>query len=127
MADTVRPQLQWSDMASRHADKRRSPRRHTRRLAEVIVAGREQPIDCVLHDISDGGARLSFFIPLKRLSRTFTLVLFKDTSLKRDCEIMWTAGAFAGVRFTSPWYSAPKGGAGSERAPPPAEESVSYA
>jgi len=115
-------------MVARHLlDKRRSPRRYTRRLAEVIAAGHEQPIDCVLHDISDSGARLSFFIPLMALSRTFTLVFFKDASLKRDCEIMWTAGSFAGVKFTSPWYSAPKGGTGSERAPLLAEESMSYA
>ena len=115
-------------MVSRHLlDKRRSPRRYTRRLAEVIAAGHEQPIDCVLHDISDGGARLSFFVPLMRVPSTFTLLFFQDSSLKRDCEIMWTAGSFAGVRFTSPWYGAPKGGSRANRAPLPAEERVSYA
>jgi len=114
-------------MVSRHLDKRKSPRRYTRRLAEVIVPGHEQPVDCVLHDISDGGARLSFFIPLSRLSRSFTLVFFKDASLKRDCEVMWTAGSFAGVRFVSPWYSAPKNALRPERSPMPAAESASYA
>jgi len=65
-------------MVSRHLlDKRRSPRRYTRRLAEVIAAGHEQPIDCVLHDISDGGARLNFFIPLMRLPRTFSCCSFR--------------------------------------------------
>ena len=118
-------------MVSRHLEKRSSPRRYTRRLAEVIVAGHEQPLDCVLHDISDGGARLSFFIPLRGLSRTFTLVFFRDASLKRDCEVMWTAGSFVGVRFVSPWYSAPKDAPKNiptpERAPLPAAESVRYA
>jgi len=114
-------------MVSRHLEKRRSRRRYTRRLAEVIVAGHEQPIDCVLHDISDGGARLSFFVPLSRLPRSFTLLFFKDASLKRDCEVMWTAGSFAGVRFVSPWYSAPKDAPRPERAPMLAAESASYA
>ena len=80
-----------------------------------------------LHDISDGGARLNFFIPLMRLPRTFTLLFFQDSSPKRDCEVMWTAGSFAGVRFMSPWYSASKGGPRADRAPLLAEENGSYA
>jgi len=120
--------FEWSNMALRHhLDKRRSPRRYACRIAEVIAAGHEQPIDCVLHDISDGGARLNFFIPLMRLPRTFTLLFFQDSSLKRDCEVMWTAGSFAGVRFMSPWYSASKGGPRADRAPLLAEENGSYA
>ena len=69
---------------------------------------------------------MSFFIPLMDLPRTFTLLFFHDSSLKRDCEIMWTAGSFVGVRFTSPWYSAPKGSPRVDRALL-AEESVSFA
>jgi len=115
-------------MVSRqHLEKRRSPRRYARRAAEVIVAGRAQPVDCVLHDISDGGARLSFTGPPSRLPRTFTLLFFRDSSLKRDCEVMWIAGSFAGVRFVSPWYATPKNPARSHRASTPAAESVRYA
>jgi hypothetical protein len=110
-------------MVSRYLEKRRSPRRYTRRDAKVIVTGRAQPIDCVLHDISDGGARLSFGAPSNRLPRTFTLLFFKDSSLKRDCEVMWTAGSFVGVRFASSWYSAPR----SRRPSMPAAESMRYA
>ena len=114
-------------MVSRHLEKRRSHRRYTRRDAEVIVTGRAQPVDCVLHDISDTGARLSFSVPPNRLPRTFTLLFFKDSSLKRDCEVMWTAGSFAGVRFISSWYSTPRNAAGPRRIPMPAAESVRYA
>jgi hypothetical protein len=110
-------------MVSRYLEKRRSPRHYTRRDAKVIVTGRPQPVDCVLHDISDTGARLSFGAPSNRLPRTFTLLFFKDSSLKRDCKVMWTAGSFAGVRFVSPWYSTPRKGP----MPMPAAESVRYA
>ena len=56
-------------MVSRHLlDKRRSPRRYRRRLAEVIAAGQEQPIDCVLHDISDGGVAVAALEMLFRSS-----------------------------------------------------------
>ena len=60
-----------------------------RRDAQVIFEGHEQFIGCVVHDISNGGARLSFTAPLAVLPRTFTLVLFKD-SVQRDCELVWS-------------------------------------
>jgi len=62
-----------------------------------------------------------------RLPRTLTLLFFQDSSPKRHCEVMWTAGSRAGVRFTSPWYSASKGGRRADRAPLLAEENFGYA
>jgi hypothetical protein len=32
------------------------------------------------------------------------LVLFRDGSVKRDCQVMWTDGRYVGVKFTSDWY-----------------------
>lgn len=74
-----------------------------RRDAQVIFDGHEQPIGCVVHDISNGGARLSFAAPLAALPRTFTLVLFKD-SVQRDCELVWSDRRVVGVKFVSQWF-----------------------
>ena len=74
-----------------------------RRDAQVIFEGHQQFIGCVVHDISNGGARLSFAVPLAVLPRTFTLVLFKD-SVQRDCELVWCDRRFVGVKFISEWF-----------------------
>ena len=74
-----------------------------RRHAQVIIGGHEQPIGCVIHDISNGGARLSFTAPQAVLPRTFTLVLFKD-SVQRNCELVWSDRRFVGIKFISEWF-----------------------
>ena len=56
---------------------------------------------CVIWDISDGGARLAVGHSLTDLPRHFTLNLFKDGSVRRDCEVVWTDTKFVGVKFTS--------------------------
>ena len=71
-----------------------------RRDAQVVFEGHEQPVGCVVHDISNDGARLSFTAPLAALPRTFTLVLFKD-SVQRDCEAVWNDRRVVGVKFIS--------------------------
>jgi PilZ domain len=74
-----------------------------RRDAQVLFEGGEQSIGCVVHDISNGGARLSFATPLAVLPRTFTLVLFKD-SVQRDCELVWSGRGVVGIKFISEWF-----------------------
>ena len=71
-----------------------------RRDAQVVFEGHEQFIGCVVHDISNGGARLCFTAPLAVLPRTFTLVLLKD-SVQRDCELVWNDRGVVGVKFVS--------------------------
>ncbi len=71
-----------------------------RRDAQVVFEGHEQPVDCVVHDISNGGASLSFTAPLAALPRTFILVLLKD-SVQRDCEAVWIDSGVVGVKFVS--------------------------
>jgi PilZ domain len=95
--------LEFFVMLARTPESRKSARRWMRRDAQVIFEGHEQLIDCVVHDISDGGARLSFTAPLAVLPRTFTLVLFKD-SVQRDCELVWSDRRAAGVKFISQWF-----------------------
>ena len=87
-------------MLARSRESRKNVRRRMRRDAQVIFEGREQSIGCVVHDISNGGASLSFTAPLAVLPRTFTLVLLKD-SVQRDCEVVWNDRGVVGVKFVS--------------------------
>ncbi len=80
-----------------------------RRDAQVVFEGQEQFIGCVVHDISNGGARLSFTAPLAALPSTFTLVLFKD-SVQRNCELVWNDRGVVGVKFISQWFGTKSSG-----------------
>ena len=76
------------------------------RDAMVTFKGHDQPIRCVIHDISDGGARISLEgVPLSALPPIFTLVLFKN-SVQRNCRVVWTDGRLIGVKFVSEWFGA---------------------
>ena len=92
-------------MLARSRESRKSVRHWMRRDAEIIFEPHKLPIRCVVHDLSNGGARLSFTAPLPSLSRSITLVLFRD-SVQRHCEIVWTDGYFVGVKFVSEWFCA---------------------
>ena len=92
-------------MRARSQENRKNVRRRMRRDAQVIFEGHEQSIGCVVHDISNGGARLSFTAPLAVLPGTFTLVLFKD-SVQRNCELVWSDRGVVGVKFISQWFGA---------------------
>jgi hypothetical protein len=71
-----------------------------RRDVQVLFEGHAQPVGCVVHDISNGGARLSFTAPLAAIPLTFVLVLLKD-SVQRDCEVVWNDRGVVGVKFVS--------------------------
>ena len=74
-----------------------------RRHAHLLIEGHEQSISCVVHDISNGGASLSFTAPLAVIPCIFTLVLLKD-SVQRDCEVVWNDRGVVGVKFVSHWF-----------------------
>jgi hypothetical protein len=88
-------------MLSRSPEQRRTPRRFGRRAATVSFGAELPPVPCVIWDISAGGARLSVPHQMADLPRNFTLILFKDGSVRRDCEVVWSDAQFVGVRFTS--------------------------
>ena len=76
------------------------------RSAEVIF-GTHKPIRCVILDMSDGGARLAgFACPIANLPPAFTLSLFEDIRVRRDCEVVWANKRCMGVKFKSEWYGA---------------------
>jgi hypothetical protein len=80
-------------------EKRKSGRHPMRRAAEVVFAEHVPPARCVIWDMSDGGARLAVAVPLADLPSSFTLVLYKDGSIRRNCEVVWTDARYVGVRF----------------------------
>ena len=86
-------------MLPRRLDARKSFRLATRRAAEVQFGTEEPPIRCVVWDICDGGARLAVARPLMNLPSRFTLLLCKDGSEQRNCEVVWTDTRFVGVKF----------------------------
>jgi PilZ domain len=80
-------------------EKRKSPRHPMRRAAELVFGEQAPPVHCVVWDMSDGGARLAVAHPLSSLPRTFTLVLYKNGSIRRNCEVVWTDTHYVGVKF----------------------------
>jgi hypothetical protein len=80
-------------------EKRKTVRRPMRRAAEVILGAHTPPVRCVIWDMSNGGARVAIAHPLTDLPRTFTLVLFKNASVQRNCEVVWIDTRYVGVRF----------------------------
>jgi PilZ domain len=83
---------------------RKTPRRWTHRAAEIILGADEQPVPCLIIDLSNGGARLEFSRPMAPSNPAFTLALFKDRSIQRDCRVVWTDSRYVGVKFVSDWY-----------------------
>jgi hypothetical protein len=74
-----------------------------RRGAAIMLQAASTPVACVIWDMSDGGARLAIAYPTAKLPRTFSLLLTKDASLGRNCEVVWTDDRFVGVKFISDW------------------------
>ena len=78
---------------------RKQSRRPLHRGAAVVLQAAWTPVRCVVWDISDGGARLAISYPTAELPRSFTLLLTKDATVRRNCEVVWTDERFVGVRF----------------------------
>jgi hypothetical protein len=74
-----------------------------RRAAAVVLQAAGNPVSCVIWDMSDGGARLAIAHPTTELPRTFSLLLMKNASVRRNCEVVWTDSRFVGVKFVSDW------------------------
>jgi hypothetical protein len=60
---------------------------------------RRQPVECIIRDMSDTGARLAMTSRIKALPHRFTLWLDSEGKVQRQCEIVWTKAGYVGVRF----------------------------
>jgi hypothetical protein len=83
---------------------RRTLRHPSRRAACVAINAVDPPLQCVIWDFSDAGARLAIARRSADLPNKFTLVV-KDGGVRRDCQVVWTDGRFVGVQFirVKPW------------------------
>ena len=86
-------------MLPRLRDQRKARRYPLRRTAQIVLSAQQQPVACVIWDMSDGGARLAVAHPIATLPRAFTLVLYRGASVQRNCQVVWTDTRFVGVKF----------------------------
>lgn len=83
-------------------EQRRDVRIFARHAATVVFDGK-QPVNCVIWDMSNGGARLAIALRLPDLPNWFTLNFFADGIVqKKNCEVVWADNRFVGVKFTEP-------------------------
>jgi hypothetical protein len=87
-------------MLARYREVRKRIRRFTRRAATVSLSTEKAPVECVIWDLSEGGARLAVALPMANLPQHFALNLVRDGSDQRYCEVVWMDKRFAGVKFT---------------------------
>ncbi len=87
-------------MLARSREDRKSARRFTRRAATLTFDNQKPSVECVIWDISEGGARLAVALPMADLPQHFTLNLFKNENVQRKCEVVWMDKRFVGVKFT---------------------------
>jgi hypothetical protein len=79
---------------------RKSPRIPYDRIAWVEFEDGSPLLNCVIDDISDGGAKLLFKDALD-MPDSFILWLSQDGRVARRCEVARRSGRELGVRFTA--------------------------
>ena len=79
------------------AEDRRRDQRHRAFKGASISFDRAAGIDCIVRNISDGGAMLEIASPVG-IPNDFTLVI-KPEYLKRKCRVVWRSAKKIGVRF----------------------------
>ena len=81
-------------------EKRRNFRKSFERRAWIDFEDGARPLDCVLGNLSETGAKLIIPSGLE-LPDEFVLRLTPDGRVARKCRIAWKAGGEAGVAFTA--------------------------
>jgi hypothetical protein len=79
-------------------ERRKNPRNRTYKAAEISFAGRNTAIDCVVKNVSDGGAGLDVASPIG-IPDEFDLVMTGDHTT-RHCWVVWRKAKKIGVRFS---------------------------
>jgi hypothetical protein len=76
---------------------RNATRHRTFKGARIAFKDHGAAIDCVVRNLSDGGARLKVESPIG-ISETFDLV-FEDDQSVRSCRVVWRKDTQIGVKF----------------------------
>jgi len=80
-------------------EKRLQPRRNTMIVATVVFDGGNSRIDCVIRNLSEGGAKIE--VPSARIiPQTFDLLV--PGHRPQHCRVAWRALRELGVQFMSP-------------------------
>jgi len=77
-------------------EKRLSPRRNTRIIAVIVFDGGRTRLDCVIRDLSDGGAKLQV-ATVKGIPQSFDLIVPRHRP--HHCRVRWRALKEIGVQF----------------------------
>ena len=77
-------------------EKRLSPRRNTVIAATIVYDGGRTRLDCVIRDLSDGGAKLQV-ATVKGIPQSFDLVVPRHRP--HHCRVAWRALKEMGVQF----------------------------
>jgi hypothetical protein len=82
-------------------DRRGARRYKINRIAKFQADAYTLPRDCMISDISDGGARL--FAENVDIPDQFNLLISDNArDLRRQCKVVWRLGYELGVQFTDP-------------------------
>lgn len=77
-------------------DRRKTPRKHLQ-FAAWVESAHKEPLECMVVDMTLKGARVR--APSTALPDEFTLLLDKNSSLRRHCKVIWRRGFSVGVEF----------------------------
>ena len=82
-------------MLTRH-EKRLQPRRNTMIVATIVYEGGRSRVDCVIRNLSDGGAKLEF-AAVRGIPDSFDLMV--PGHPPHHCKVAWRALKELGVQF----------------------------
>lgn len=80
---------------------RRAKREKVHYSAWVQVDSSRAPIECLIKDMSDSGARLELPPVIRSLPFRFALWLDREGKVQRTCEVVWRRAYSVGVRFAA--------------------------
>jgi hypothetical protein len=82
-------------------DKRKAKRLTVHYSAWVLLVSGRPPVECVIRDMSDSGARLVITSPITFLPQRFSLWLDKKGKVQRECKVVWARAPYLGVSFAA--------------------------
>ena len=77
-------------------ENRLQPRRHTMIVATIVYDGGRMRLDCVIRNLSDGGAKLEF-ATVRGIPQSFDLLV--PGHRPQHCRVAWRALKELGVQF----------------------------
>lgn len=79
-------------------EKRLAPRRNTQIQAQIVFGGGRSRVDCIIRNLSDGGAQLEV-VSVGSIPQTFDLIA--PGHRPHSCRVAWRALKELGVHFQS--------------------------